>query len=170
MFIFAKDSLRPAYPRILIASRWPEGLKTSLVMKYSMISGSKDESRDRKSSVMNRDNPCEEYITVMNPDNPCEEYITVANRDIAPRILLHLIMQRPSRLILFPLPTHKKNQLYEQISLFCPAVIISCGLVSSRCQYRRTLSSYKQQEYQGRGDQPPHCLYQHIGVGYLERG
>ena len=71
LFIFAKDSLRPAYPRILIASRWPEGLKTSLVMKYSMVRGSKDKSRDRK-------------ITVMNPDNPCEEYITVANRDIAP--------------------------------------------------------------------------------------
>lgn len=84
LFIFAKDSLRPAYPRILIASRWPEGLKTSLVMKYSMVRGSKDKSRDRKSSVTNRDNPCEEYITVMNPDNPCEEYITVANRDIAP--------------------------------------------------------------------------------------
>ena len=157
MFIFAKDSLRPAYPRILIASRWPEGLKTSLVMKYSMVRESKDKSRDRKSSVTNR-------------DNPCEEYITVGNRDIAPRILLHLIVQRPSRLILFPLPTHKKIQSYEQISLFCPAVFISCGLVSSRCQYRRTLSSYKQQEYQGRGDQPPHCLYQYIRVGYLERG
>ena len=157
LFIFAKDSLRPAYPRILIASRWPEGLKTSLVMKYSMVRGSKDKSRDRKSSVANR-------------DNPCEEYITVGNCDIAPGFFSTSLCRDPPRLILFPLPTHKKIQSYEQISLFCPAVIISCGLVSSRCQYRRTLSSYKQQEYQGRGDQPPHCLYQHIRVGYLERG
>ena len=98
LFIFAKDSLRPAYPRILIASRWTEGLKTSLVMKYSMVRGSKDKSRDRKSSVTNR-------------NNPCEEYITVGNRDIAPRILLHLIVQRPSPLDSIPLAYTQKNTI-----------------------------------------------------------
>lgn len=80
-------------------------------MKYSMVSGSKDKSRDRKSSVTNRDNPCEEYITVMNPDNPCEEYITVGNRDIAPRIFLNLIVQRPSPLDSIPLAYTQKNTI-----------------------------------------------------------
>ena len=98
LFIFAKDSLRPAYPRILIASRWPEGLKTSLVMKYSMVRGSKDKSRDRKSSVTNR-------------DKPSEEYIIVGNRDIAPRIRLHLNVHRPSPLDSIPLEKKKKNTI-----------------------------------------------------------
>ena len=98
LFIFAKDSLRPAYPRILIASRWPEGLKTSLVMKYSMVRESKDKSRDRKISVGNR-------------DNPCEEYITVANRGIDPQILLHLIVQRSSPLDSIPLAYTQKNTI-----------------------------------------------------------